>query len=428
MTIPPSTSVPVRGARRPSAVKLLPWAWPPAILAAGFFSTVGFRAVLETPDLVDIPSFTTIFTSMGLSRELLIWGLLIFPAFLAVAASIWLFLGAKGQAFPLLFGLGLVGLYMYTGGVSLGLRATSEWAGWADVIEVVTLSTALIALLLFPNGKWIPAWSRWACLLCIGLLVAVPEISSNLRRMLVNPDSIAPELRVSALIGGIAVVALPVVAQVLRYARYSTETERQQTKWIMFGVGLMVVPASIAVVLAVLFSRNHPAVGWLVAVTAFSGFVIPVAAAIAITKYRLYDLSHFISRTVSYTVVVGLVTLTFVLGVAAVQALLPEAGSLAVAASTMASVAVFSPLRRRVQHRVERRFNRERYDSERETAAFATRLRSSSDLDVVTRGLLDVLGKTVQPATVAIWTNENIGLSGLPTDTPRPGVKGGIQS
>jgi hypothetical protein len=196
----------------------------------------------------------------------------------------------------------------------------------------------------------------------------------------------------------------------------------------MFGAGLMVVPASIAVVLAVLFSRNHPAVGWLVAVTAFSGFVIPVAAAIAITKYRLYDLSHFISRTVSYTVVVGLVTLTFVLGVAAVQALLPEAGSLAVAASTMASVAVFSPLRRRVQHRVERRFNRERYDSERETAAFATRLRSSSDLDVVTRGLLDVLGKTVQPATVAIWTNENIGLSGLPTDTPRPGVKGGIQS
>lgn len=390
-------------------------------------SVVGFRAVLETPDLVDVPSFTTIFTSMGLSRELLIWGLLIFPTVLAMAASVWLFLGSKGQAFPLFFGFGVVGLYMYSGGVSLGLRAMQGWAGWAGVIEVVTLSSALIALLLFPNGKWIPAWSRWACLVCIGLVVAVPDISSNLRRMLVNPDSIDADIRVSALIGGIAVVALPLVAQTIRYRRHSTETERQQTKWIMFGAGLMVIPASIAIVLAVFFSRNHPAVGWLVAVTAFSGFVIPIAAGIAITKYRLYDLSHFISRTVSYSVVGGLVTLTFVLGVAAVQALLPEAGSLAVAASTMACVAVFSPLRRRVQHSVDRRFNRARFDSERETAAFASRLRSSSDLDAVTRGLLDVLGKTVQPATVAIWTNELIGRGGLSRDTPPPGVKGGIR-
>jgi len=181
-------------------------------------------------------------------------------------------------------------------------------------------------------------------------------------------------------------------------------------------------------VLAVVFSRNHAAVGWLVAVTAFSGFVIPVAAGIAITKYRLYDLSHFISRTVSYSVVGGLVTLTFVLGVAAVQALLPEAGSLAVAASTMASVAVFSPLRRRVQLSVDRRFNRARYDSERETAAFASRLRSSSDFDVVTRGLVDVLGKTVQPATVAIWISGPVSSSGLPPDTPRREERADIRS
>lgn len=79
-------------------------------------------------------------------------------------------------------------------------------------------------------------------------------------------------------------VALPVMAQAIRYRRHATETERQQTKWIMFGAGLMVVPASIAVVLAVVFSRSHPAVGRLVAVTAFSGFVIPIAAAIAITS------------------------------------------------------------------------------------------------------------------------------------------------
>jgi hypothetical protein len=166
----------------------------------------------------------------------------------------------------------------------------------------------------------------------------------------------------------------------------------------------MLVPASIAVVLAVVSSREHPALGWLVAVAAFAGFVVPVASAIAITKYRLYDLNHLVSRTVSYTVVGGLVTLTFVCGVVVVQALLPEAGSLAVAASTMASVVAFSPLRRLVQQRVDRRFNRARFDAEQESAAFATRLGASGDLDAVMSDLLHVLGKTVQPATIALWT------------------------
>lgn len=103
------------------------------------------------------------------------------------------------------------------------------------------------------------------------------------------------------------------------------------------------------------------------------------------------------------------------------QALLPEAGSLAVAASTMAPAAAFNPLRRRVQQRVERRFNRARFDGERETAAFAERLRSTGEFDVLKSGLLDVLANTVQPATVAIWTRrERSGPSG--TDRRQVGL------
>jgi hypothetical protein len=196
----------------------------------------------------------------------------------------------------------------------------------------------------------------------------------------------------------------------------------------MFGAGLMLVPVSIAIGLAIVFSRDHPALGWLVAVAAFAGFVIPIASAIAITKYRLYDLNRLVSRTVSYAVVGGLVTLTFVSGVVVVQALLPEAGSIAVAASTMASVAAFSPLRKLVQQKVDRRFNRARFDGEQESAAFASRLRASGDLDAVTSGLLDVLGKTVQPATVAIWTSERINPSGWSRDTPHREERADIRS
>lgn len=172
------------------------------MLSLAVVSTVGFFAILRTPDLVDIPSFTTIFTSRGLSKELLIWTLLILPTLLALAASVWLFLGAREQAFPLFLGFGLVGLYMYTGGVSLGLRATPGWAGSANVVDVVSLASAVVALLLFPNGRWVPAWSRWACLVYIGVLVAIPEIGINLRRMLVDPDSVDADVRLSALIGG----------------------------------------------------------------------------------------------------------------------------------------------------------------------------------------------------------------------------------
>jgi hypothetical protein len=347
---------------------------------------------------------------------------------MAFAASVWLFLGTKGQTFPLLFGWGLVGLYMYTGGVTIALREVEGWAGWIGVLEVLCLSGAIIVLVLFPNGKWIPSWSRWACIGAVGIVIAVGDGLLNLRRLLVDPGSIEAGARPGALVAGTVALAVPLISQAVRYRRHATTTERQQTKWIMFGAGLMLVPASVAVVLAVVSSRDHPALGWLVAVAAFAGFVVPIASAIAITKYRLYDLSHLVSRTVSYAVVGGLVTLTFVLGVVVVQALLPDAGSLAVAASTMASVAAFSSLRKLVQKRVDRRFNRARFDGDQESVAFARRLRASGDLDSVTSGLLDVLGRTVQPATVAIWTSERTRPSGWSRDTPHREVRADIRS
>ncbi|HKY47632.1 MAG TPA: hypothetical protein VJQ79_06570, partial [Acidimicrobiia bacterium] len=131
-------------------------------MAAAAASAVAYRKVFQAPDLVDIPAFTVIFTSRGIGRELLIWALLVLPTSMAFAASVWLFLGAKGQTFPLLFGWGLVGLYMYTGGVTIGLREVTGLAGWTRALEVLCLAGAVIVLVLFPNGKWVPSWSRWA--------------------------------------------------------------------------------------------------------------------------------------------------------------------------------------------------------------------------------------------------------------------------
>jgi hypothetical protein len=129
----------------------------------------------------------------------------------------------------------------------------------------------------------------------------------------------------------------------------------------------------------------------------------PLAIAVAVLRYRLWDLDRLVSRTVTYALVTGLLVLPYLLILPAVTGLAGEAGSLAVAAATLAAAAGFQPLRRRVQDRVDRRFNRRRYDAARSVAAFAARLRGQIDLDALSAELLTVVKHTVQPTTAWLW-------------------------
>jgi hypothetical protein len=132
----------------------------------------------------------------------------------------------------------------------------------------------------------------------------------------------------------------------------------------------------------------------------------PVAVAVAVLRYRLYDLDRVVSRTLTY----GLLTVLLGLGYAAVVLglgrLLPAGSSLAVAAATLAAAAAFSPLRRRVQSVVDRRFNRRRYDAAGTVEAFAARLRDQVDLEVLHTELLAVVDRTVQPTRASLWLRE----------------------
>ena len=131
--------------------------------------------------------------------------------------------------------------------------------------------------------------------------------------------------------------------------------------------------------------------------------ILPLGTGAAILRYRLYDLDRIIRRTVAY----GLLSVLLAGGYAAVVLglgrLLPEGSSLAVAAATLAAAAAFSPLRRRVQAAVDRRFNRRRYDAAGTVAAFAARLRDQVDLDALHTELLAVVDQTVQPTRASLW-------------------------
>ena len=133
---------------------------------------------------------------------------------------------------------------------------------------------------------------------------------------------------------------------------------------------------------------------------------IPVACVVAVLKYRLYDLGRIVSRTVAYAIVTGLLVGVYAGLVLLATELIEITSPVAVAGATLAAAALFGPLRSRVQHRVDHRFNRARYDAERMLAAFAARLTEELDADAVTEDLARSVHTALGPAHVSIWLSE----------------------
>jgi len=178
------------------------------------------------------------------------------------------------------------------------------------------------------------------------------------------------------------------VSLVLQF-RASRGTERQQLRWVVAGAagavtGLLVGMAGVVM-------------------TYFAVLCVPAGVAVAVLRYRLWDLDRLVSRTLTYALVTGLLIIPYLLVVSTASKLVEGAGSLAVAAATLTVAALFQPLRRRVQDLVDRRFNRRRYDAARTVEGFATRLRDQVDLDALNRELLAVVDQTMQPTSTSLW-------------------------
>ena len=134
--------------------------------------------------------------------------------------------------------------------------------------------------------------------------------------------------------------------------------------------------------------------------------LVPVAIGIAVLRYRLYDVDRVISRTVAYAIVTGLLVGVYAGLVLLATQVLRIHTPVAVAAATLAAAALFSPVRRRVQRAVDRRFNRARYDADKTVAVFAARLKDAVDLDAVRDDLAGVVHQALEPAHVSLWISQ----------------------
>ena len=317
------------------------------------------------------------------------------------------------------------------------LGTLGELATWVSSWSVVPGMALLpFVVLLFPSGSIASAaWRRLAA--AAAVVVAILVIASSIRPEIrlegidiTNPLGIASaapvlDLLIPALTTALTIFGVLVVAHTIWRFRRSVGAERQQLRW--FAASALVLPLMMGVaILAHLVARL---LGWsgalllLDTVVASAFFVglssVAVAIGIAVTRYGLYEIDRVISRTVSYgllVVVLGAVYVTVVVGLgAAVSALTGgEGGDLVVAASVLAVVALFGPVRSRVQRTVDRRFNRSGYDARLAVETFAHRLRDEVDLAAIRRGLVTTAAATVQPASVSVWLAD----AGEPADAP----------
>jgi hypothetical protein len=291
-------------------------------------------------------------------------------------------------------------------GVVLAAGYNSWW--WYPTLALVLVFTPL----LFPTGRLLSArWRPVAVVAAVGTatIIALSVMQPTFQdedHPIGNPIGIAgvpdPEAgALGAVLFGLLLLCstAAVLSVVLRFRR-SRGVERQQLKWFTYAAALMglflllndyLLPQS--VVVEVLY-------GLAVA-------LVPVAAGVAVLRYRLYDIDRLINRTLVYGALTALLGAAYAAAVLVLGQLFGEVGggppSWAVAGATLAVAALFQPARRHTQAVVDRRFNRRKYDAAGTIQAFSTRLRDQIDLDTLSAELLAVVDQTMEPTRVSLW-------------------------
>jgi hypothetical protein len=277
---------------------------------------------------------------------------------------------------------------------------------WVPVLTLLPFPILLFPDGRIPGGRW--RWTFWG-LLALAAALAVSlgitdlgaftdrtvTVSSNGSLAAINAPThgSAAALNDAFLVAYVAIFVAVVLRQLLRFRR-ATGDERQQLKWLLSGGAVAVI----CLVVASQVSNSSPVSAAFLGIAA-----LPLSIGLGILRYRLYEIDRLISRTLSYALLTAALAGVFVGLVVLMTDVLPFSSPVGVATSTLGAAALFTPLRRRTQRLIDRRFNRARYDAQATVAAFAGRLRNAVDLDSISGELLHVVDRTVAPVQASLW-------------------------
>jgi hypothetical protein len=262
----------------------------------------------------------------------------------------------------------------------------------------------LLFFFLFPNGRFVPRWTRW-----ILIFYAVHEVAYYFfPNSVLNTDRSFPILDLMIILIS---WCIGMGSQVYRYRRVSGPVQRQQTKWVVLGI-VSAVLGAIGFASPLYIVPKFDQFGSLFTFVLEAGLtgsllLIPLSIGVALVHDRLWDVDIIINRTLIYGALTVSLTLLYFGGIAVLQrvfvALTGQQSTLAVVASTLLIAALFNPLRRRIRAVIDRRFYRRKYDARKTLEVFSTKLRDETDLGALSDDLVGVVRETMQPAHVSLW-------------------------
>lgn len=264
-------------------------------------------------------------------------------------------------------------------------------------------------LCLFPNGRVVPHWARLPLGIMFGAFLVLQIASILAVRGFLPPwiDTIAASF---GPLLTLPLFGLVLFSHIYRYRRMSTALERQQTKWFLFGVAVL-----FAGIMLFAFTPSSFTAAYAQEISSVVLLVLPLSVAIAILRYRLWDIDVLIRRTLIFSMLTIILGAIYWGSIVVLQTFLRPFVStnsqLATVASTLAIAALFQPLRHSIQRLIDRRFFRRKYDAAKTLATFGARLRDETELQTLTGDLLGVVHETMQPAHVSLWLRE------VPRDT-----------
>ena len=303
---------------------------------------------------------------------------------------------------------------MHGGRLPFGAVAVVLQPTWAPGIVLFS-----VALLLFPDGVLPSGRARWGFwpVVALGVVWIVGALGVAISTLLAHDVHVDPggslltedhprgawvwwgTVQNLVFVLVLASFGFWGIRQVATYRR-SAGDRRLQLKWLYSGA----VVTFTCGLLTFAAGNASDSTGQLIHVVVAVGLAaLPLSMGVAILKLRLYEIDRFLGRTLAYGIVTALLIGVYVGTVTLTTRALPFSSPVGVAASTLAAVALFTPLRRRVQRVVDRRFNRSHYDAEAIVVAFTTRLRDALDLDVLRGELVQVVHRVVEPNHVSVW-------------------------